>query len=383
MTAILSDVYLSQAGQVILDANGNGLITFSPAVGQYWRPSIVHVGSLTGSAVTADVHVGAAPATRSGTAYSDPSSIKDSTPLGADDTTGILSGTVVFPGQTITVHFRNGQINDQCIAEVIGLSSPQPPPYGNLPEIPGVRFAGSVFNPQSPHGVLSISEGVTLGVGQFVNAFPQGTAVNATPPQTAINVDAFTYIAFNLAAIAGLNLNVVIGWFTDATALIQVANDEFSLLNGDALDMSIPVKASYLSVQFQASATNGGVVVWTISGAQVGYQAQETDSVNVLIQLNGGNLGTGLTNTLNATQIMPGPAVVTAYSDTASATYDLQLVGVHFDGTVVPILRGSQLHPFFATPVYLPAMHIRLVFHNSSAGTIFTFVFLNAKPIFP
>lgn len=375
MTAILSDVYLSQVGQVILDANGNGLVVLAPSVGQYWRPSIVHVGSLTGSPVFCDLHVGAQPATQSGSTYSDPGSIKDSTPLGADDTSGILSGTVIFPGQAIIVHFKAGQVNDQCYAEIIGISSPVPPPYGNLPTIPGVRFAGSVFNPQSNHALLSINEGLTLAANTSVQAF--------NTPNNVINVDAFAYIALNISAVAGLNMLVNIGWAVDPTGLIQIASDQFSFLSGDQLEISIPVKSSYMSVQFTAAVGAGGIVNWAIAGSQVAYRAQLTDRVNILFQNAGGNVGVGATNTTDASVVMPGPAVFTAYSSTSGASFDVVLFAVHFDGTVIAIARGDNLHPLVNVPVYLPASHYRMQFRNDGAAGLIAVYMLNSQPIFP
>jgi hypothetical protein len=158
--------YLYRPSTAVIAANGTATITFRPDVGQYWLPTLVHVGTRTGNQARCALNAGGV------AGLNDNTSQKDFTFQGSNDTSTILSGTVIAYGEGIACRFSAGFAGDIAFAEVIGLSSDIPPTEGIVPEIPGARFAGaSPSGLQSSLIVAPISANVPGGGAFFPSAF--------------------------------------------------------------------------------------------------------------------------------------------------------------------------------------------------------------------
>jgi hypothetical protein len=130
--------YLSKYASVVLDASGNGNAVLGPDTGQYWLPTLAHVGTASTLLPTAGcaLHIGA-PQVLDYTTQIDYSF------AGVSDTTGLVSSHVVFPGQVITAQFLGGNPGDSAILVITGISSDVPPTIGIEPAFPGTHFSGS------------------------------------------------------------------------------------------------------------------------------------------------------------------------------------------------------------------------------------------------
>jgi|SRR5882672_8295996 len=157
--------YLSKTGSAVVDATGKATIIFRPDTGQYWLPTIVHVGVRSSNQIWCAVNVGSI------AALSDNSTTKDFTFQGSNDTTSIVSGSVVSYGEGIACVFTTGFPNDIAFAELVGLSSDEPPTIGAVPSVPGVRFIGA-----SPGGLqrslVPSPQSTVLTAGGFINPPP-------------------------------------------------------------------------------------------------------------------------------------------------------------------------------------------------------------------
>jgi hypothetical protein len=130
--------YLSKYATVVLNASGNGNAVLTPDTGQYWLPTLAHVGTASTALPTAgcSLHIGAPGALDFTTQI-------DYTFAGVSDTTGLVCSHVVFPGQAITAQFLGGNPGDTALLEIVGTSSDVPPTIGISPAFPGTEFSGS------------------------------------------------------------------------------------------------------------------------------------------------------------------------------------------------------------------------------------------------
>lgn len=135
----MTTTYLDSTKSVALDGIGQGVISFTPDTGQWWLPTLVHVGTKTpsGNIPQVGLHSGEL------AGKTEVTSLKDYTFSGNNDTSTILSGSIVFPNTAIVVHFIGGNPGDHAFATVIGLSSDIAPTIGIEPTIPGARFTGA------------------------------------------------------------------------------------------------------------------------------------------------------------------------------------------------------------------------------------------------
>ena len=199
--------YLTKVGSVVLDANGNGKVTLAPDVGQFWLPVTVHVGTRNATGFTqCGLHTGAI-------TIVDSTTLKDYTFEGNNDTSSILSGTIVEFGQAITANFVAGVPGDIAYAEVVGVSSDTPPTIGVVPAVPGARFSGA---------------------GNFlVDGFPRWLP-NKAPKGYFVGPLATNATASLLAAVAGRSYFL----FT-VVVIAPGANGTFSLQDSAGNDLGI------------------------------------------------------------------------------------------------------------------------------------------------
>jgi hypothetical protein len=130
--------YLSKYASVVLNASGNGNAVLGPDTGQYWLPTLAHIGTASTLLPTAGcaLHIGT-PQVLDYTTQIDYSF------AGVSDTTGLVSSHVVFPGQVITAQFLGGNPGDTAILVITGVSSDVPPTIGIEPAFPGTHFSGA------------------------------------------------------------------------------------------------------------------------------------------------------------------------------------------------------------------------------------------------
>lgn len=178
---------------------GAGSVLLAPAVGQFWLPILVHVSTRNGKPCRVDLCSGSIAALKAGTknfatpaALSDPSTIKDFTSLGANDTSSILAGTIISYGEGIQVNFYNGLGADVGVVEVWGTSSDLPPLIGTEPLVPGVRFTGSTNAGETPVSSPSFQL-ATIAPGNFAPG---------TSNQSASNLDLRGYSSYMVVITA-------------------------------------------------------------------------------------------------------------------------------------------------------------------------------------
>jgi hypothetical protein len=164
---------LTLTGSTVLDANGMGDIPFICPSGQYWLPMSGHVGTNMqngGSVPQAGVHIG-------GPQVYNFATVVDFTFAANNDTTSLLSGQIVNPGQSLAAHFINGNPGDTALFTVVGLVSDIPPTIGIIPNTPGSHFSGAPGQYGAPVGGQTVPAffeniALTINAGATVHLIP-------------------------------------------------------------------------------------------------------------------------------------------------------------------------------------------------------------------
>jgi hypothetical protein len=133
--------YLHAVGSMAVDGNGNAVVTLRPDVGQYWAPKFVRVAT-TRKASSASITPYCA-VYHGAVGQTIPLTFIDDTNLGNGDTSGVISGTVVIPGEGITAQWQNMTPNTTAVMDVYGECYDTPPGIGfAIPETLGPHFFG-------------------------------------------------------------------------------------------------------------------------------------------------------------------------------------------------------------------------------------------------
>lgn len=133
--------YLDKTVNATVDAFGNAKIVnqLMPATGQYWLPTFIHMatqfqGGVNGMFPIGRLHMGAPDDVH-------PWDGVDISYNVTNDTSGVLAGSVINPGQAIKGQWFGALPGDTVYLRVVGVSSDEPPTIGIGPEVPGPRFA--------------------------------------------------------------------------------------------------------------------------------------------------------------------------------------------------------------------------------------------------
>lgn len=211
----LTYLSLQQVGTV--RANGTVNLTLRPDTGQYWLPTIVTVTTLGGTQIRCNLHAGGVAALTS------PTTIKDLTYQGASDTSSVLSGLVINPGEGILCEFLLGTPNEVVFMTLTGMSSDTPPTIGAVPTVPGTRFLGA--------SNIGLQSGLASSI-QTAQSFVGGTnAQSATIDMRGYQSFTLTYDCTWLNAPANWVLvNIAMVWYDSASLTRVVYEDEFDLV---------------------------------------------------------------------------------------------------------------------------------------------------------
>lgn len=385
-------------GGAVNQLGGAGSVLLKPDTGQYWLPTLVKVSTRNGAPCRVDLCMGSIGALQAGNknfstpaAMSDPTTIKDFTSLGANDTSSILSGTIISPGEGIQVNFYNGLGADTGVVEIWGYSSDVPPftPGSEIePLIPGARFTGSTNAGETP----TAAPGFTLGTWPGTAFFPPG---NSDTSQS--NLDMRGYKSFSLSVTAtkqgltsanldpvqirltwftqtgGFVYHEVYGWFADDRGGPAIAQNYGTLdindsVHGEFLNISLTnITGNLDNVAFSGS-------VWG-STRDVGRQyVRNSNSTGFGIAIDGTLpiINQSIAGAATVTTLWPmqtGP--ISFFVDTFNSTVAGALVLLDANGTQLLIqvyAAGGFFGPFTFNP---PRSAIRCNFQNNGgvAGT--------------
>lgn len=175
---------------VTLDASGMGFVEFDCPVGQYWLPLSAHVATFNagGDVPQCGVHI-----TGAGSHSFSPDSLIDFTFAGNNDTTSLLGGNTVNPGQAVVAHFINGNADDTAILSMNGLISDTPPPFSAVPQT-GNHFSGAPGAFGAPVGGQTFPAFfsdilVTIGVNGTFVLIPANPAIKLFLHTLELNID--------------------------------------------------------------------------------------------------------------------------------------------------------------------------------------------------
>lgn len=235
----MTDTYLEIIATGVLDTSGHVVVAKGPDVGQYWKPTLVHVANQSGIPQQAFLYSGGTPGTTLA------SYLKDSTFQAQNDSSSILSGTIIQYGQGITCQFIAGQPGDVVTMQIFGISSDTPPPLGILPSVPGVRFSGAFAGETNP----------PLFINTQINSAAPGTLVQFPPSGT--NSGFYTgglealFVAFDAFSSGAARLSLF--WSTDQAGNMVIAEDviDESAAIGNGFGQSIPVKGPWMRASIQ------------------------------------------------------------------------------------------------------------------------------------
>jgi hypothetical protein len=171
--------YLHEVSTGVIAADGTAAVTLKPSVGQYWMPKFVRVS--TNKANPLSVSSSYCAVYHGPVGYAVPSTFIDDTFSTDGDTSGIISGTVVSPGEGVTAKWTNGAPNDTVVLDLYGDTSDTPPGAGfTFPETLGPHFFGKRASPfpwQVPNNIAPFSF-ANPGAGLTATIF----TANALPP---------------------------------------------------------------------------------------------------------------------------------------------------------------------------------------------------------
>lgn len=375
--------YLVKTDIDVIDANGLATISFTPSVGQHWLPTLVHVGTRSGrspnlfptfagfgaSDVFCALYAGGPPNT------TDPTKLKDVTVTGYNDTSTILSGTIVVPGEAIVCAFNGGTPGDVAFAEVYGLSSVSPPTLGIIPEVPGVRFTGAISS--------------------YANTYLYvGGASNISGPTTspAIYTADIPYLGMNIVCNTG-NARVSCAWYADQNHALALAFDTFDVRAGSSWNQTISVKAPYLIVSVvpngSPASTSVNIIRSKTPWTSVPLNGAPPSGDNVIFATDNAFAGPGTTITYTPSSGLwyKGHALLNVWcNDTPAATnWFVNLSSLDANGAVTPLILMPTLS--VGSPdtreVYLPNTPLTLTITNHDAGNKHFGVSLTSRPIGP
>lgn len=179
--------YLERIGTASFDVNGQASISIGPdGPNQYWTPKLIHVSTRINTGFSSLGTVAVIPPTcrvyHNKNALIKVSSTVglagaqiDATVNGYNDTSGLISGTVLQFGEAITAIWDGGYTGDIAVLNVYGESSDTPPALGkSIPEVAGPAFSYQIppGNPDWPYARAFNVQDITIA-----NPGTGGTAV--------------------------------------------------------------------------------------------------------------------------------------------------------------------------------------------------------------
>jgi hypothetical protein len=158
--------YLERIGTATFDVNGQASVSLGPdGPNQYWTPKLIHVSTRINTGFSSLGTVAVIPPTCR-VYHNKDSLIKvtsnfglagaqiDATVNGYNDTSGLISGTVLQFGESITAIWTGGYTGDIAVLNIYGESSDTPPAVGkSIPEVAGPPFSYQIppGNPDWPY----------------------------------------------------------------------------------------------------------------------------------------------------------------------------------------------------------------------------------------
>lgn len=214
--------YLEKVTGGQLDPSGNGILTLSPDVGQFWAPSLVSVSAATNPKTTPFTNQPLVTLFRGTSGQNLYSSYIDDTYNGCGDTSSVLAGSAIQYGQSITAVFAKGTISDSVTMSVYGRSSDSLVELQSvLSPIPGNRFAGNAGSTM----VWEYNNFLNAGPGDMSTAPPTWV----TSPNLLCELVCVQYKVATSATVANRFYGM------SATALQDATNQQlFIAFNGQA-----------------------------------------------------------------------------------------------------------------------------------------------------
>lgn len=147
--------YLSKIVSGVADSLGNVSVILRPDVGQFWAPSIVRVTTRltpqnnpneTNASYCAIFH-GSVGAITGFIVNIDSSAFLDDTYLGSGDSSSVVAGSVIIPGEGIAATWTDVTPGDTVVLSLSGRSGNDLQELQSvLSPIPGAKFSGNVGN---------------------------------------------------------------------------------------------------------------------------------------------------------------------------------------------------------------------------------------------
>jgi hypothetical protein len=383
-----NETYLNIASPPVAVTSANvGTVVLSsvgPDVGQFWLPTLVHVYSSKGLPCNADLYAGA-PKGMIASNY-----LKDSTVRGDNDSTTILSGTIIHAGETITVAFTGAALGDVLGFQVYGITTVAPPPYGRMPDVPGARFTfadTTAFSPVFLNNVFINGTGVlTVPATSGVQIVPDPSVAVPGAVYVGALKNIFVFLRMRSGPPVNQGIRLMFQWFSSAAAQAQhrIAVDVIdNVLSGgvqSAVAQTLPVKGPYMAV-LAASNTNNSQADCVIADAGwnpsyangyfssgppytlPGSDRSQLLSVNLAVSVGGG----GVFNT-DPVGAAPGPAVLLVDSDDSPAWF-ADLVANDYTSAQSLVYHTDSTHPgWVSEQLILPALPVILSIHNTDAS---------------
>lgn len=213
----MTSQYLNLSASTQLDSNGNGVAVLKPDANEFWAPDFLRVSTASQKvpfAYCAVYHV--SPGVTIG-----PTSFIDDTYGGNNDTSSIISGTIVQFGESIVAQFTGGTPGDTAVLSIYGMHSDLPIGMDVLPSSPGTHFSNRLnFASDIPALIDSASFAtLTHGASTFY-------------PSTSTTYQTSRYQSFKLKLNCSGTGNksyfgVQIQWFFDSAGTNQISTEYF------------------------------------------------------------------------------------------------------------------------------------------------------------
>lgn len=328
--------YLNVTAATTLDGNGNGIIVLKPDANDWWAPDFIKVSAASQRQpfpYCAVYHV--SPGVLVG-----PTSFIDDTYGGNNDTSSIISGTIVQFGESIVAQFTGGTPGDTAVLTLFGMHSDLPIGMEVVPSSPGTHFTQRLSFAADVPTLIDSTQffNITNGASTF---FPGGASTLGSPP--AYQMSHYQSFRMKINSAMGGNkqyYGVQFQWWSDAAATNQINTDYFvfSGAGNDQYGVGI-VRGPYLTLRVFNYDNQVDPLTFNLYGSQRSEprtQFKTLQSVspnqglgtdNILLSSFFTIAGSGGSATTNDFNFYNGPVTINAWcSTTPNATKVIDIV---------------------------------------------------------
>jgi hypothetical protein len=239
--------YLNMSQAVQLDANGNGMIVLKPDANDWWAPDFIKVAT---SSQLAPFPYAAVYHVSPGVALG-PTSFIDDTYGANNDTSSIISGTIVQFGESIVAKFTGGTPGDTAVLTIFGMHSDLPIGMEVLPSSPGTHFSQRIVFAGDVPTLIDGQTNVVVGANGGDLYYPGGSILNLAKVYQVSRYNSFRCEVDCSSTGNKEYFAIELSWFSDAGGQNLINSDYFTFSSdGNSQFGTGIIRGPYLQIRF-------------------------------------------------------------------------------------------------------------------------------------